>query len=41
LPDINNRGFIFKVKNKEGVEHLLMNGIPKKGCIEKVEPELY
>lgn len=37
LPDINNRGFIFKVKNKEGIEHLLMSGIPKKGCIEKVK----
>jgi hypothetical protein len=37
FPDINNRGFIYRVTNESGVEHLLLNGIPGPGCIPKVQ----
>lgn len=35
FPVINNRGFIFRVKNAEGKEHLLLNGVPTDVCIPK------
>jgi hypothetical protein len=35
FPVINNRGFIFRVKNAEGKEHLLLNGVPTDVCIAK------
>ena len=37
FPYINNRGFIFKVKNAKGKEHLLMSGIPTDQGIPKVK----
>jgi hypothetical protein len=37
FPVINNRGFIFCVKNSEGQEHLLMQGIPTDKCIPKAK----
>jgi hypothetical protein len=33
---INNRGFIFCVKDAQGNEHLLMSGMPTHNCIPKV-----
>jgi hypothetical protein len=35
--DINNRGFIYCVKNSEGQDHLLMSGIPTDKCIPKAK----
>lgn len=35
FPVINNRGFIFCVKNDQGQEHLLLQGIPGNSCIPK------
>jgi hypothetical protein len=37
FPTINNRGFIYSVKNSEGQDHLLMNGIPTDKCIPKAK----
>ena len=37
FPAINNRGFVYRVKNDQGQEHLLMNGIPSDKCIPKVK----
>jgi hypothetical protein len=37
FPTINNRGFIYCVKNSEGQDHLLMNGIPTHECIPKAK----
>jgi hypothetical protein len=36
MPCINNRAFVFEVKNKKGVKHLLMSGLPGKSEIDKV-----
>lgn len=35
FPDVNNRGFIFVVTNKNGREHLLMSGLPTHKSITK------
>jgi hypothetical protein len=37
FPVINNRGFMFCVKNSQGEEHLLLNGIPTDKCIPKAK----
>jgi hypothetical protein len=33
---VNNRGFVFRVKNAQGQAHLLMYGIPTDKCIRRV-----